>query len=122
MQNQKLCKMSVRLRASERGEGESVERKQLYLHEAYLDSGLQNNGRKRVHGTFPFRRACVPLSRVSWPRAALRSTETSLFVGSSGLFAHRLGKVGGYTSRYLMVESLTCTECRVVFSIQLISF
>lgn len=52
----------------------SLERKLLYLHEAYLGSRLQNNGRKRAHGTFPFQRACVPLSRVSWPRAALRST------------------------------------------------
>lgn len=57
--------------------GASLERKQLYLHEAYLGSRPQNNGRKRAHGTFPFQRACVPLSRVSWPRAALRSTETS---------------------------------------------
>lgn len=71
-------------------ERESVERKQLYLHEAYLGSRLQNNGRKRVHGTFPFERACVPLSRVSWPRAALRSTETSLSVGSSGLEGGRV--------------------------------
>lgn len=55
--------------------GVSLERKLLYLHEAYLGSRLQNNGRKRAHGTFPFQRACVPLSRVSWPRAALRSTE-----------------------------------------------
>lgn len=47
--------------------GVSLERKLLYLHEAYLGSRLQNNGRKRAHGTFPFQRACVPLSRVSWP-------------------------------------------------------
>lgn len=42
------------------GEGER-ERKRCYLHEAYLGSRLQNNGRKRVHGTFPYKRACVPL-------------------------------------------------------------
>lgn len=55
-----------REREGEGGRG-SAERKRLYLHEAYLGSRLQNNGRKRVHGTFPSERACVPLSRVSWP-------------------------------------------------------
>lgn len=42
-------------------ERERVGRKQLYLHEAYQGSRLQNNCRKRVHGTFPCERACVPL-------------------------------------------------------------
>lgn len=85
-------------------ERERVGRKQFYLHEAYLGSRLQNNGRKRVHGTFPFEWACVPLSRVSWPRAALRSIETSLSVGSSWPVIDRPGKVGGWTSKYWMIR------------------
>lgn len=47
---------------SKRGaDRERAGRKQFYLHEAYQGSRLQNNGRKRVHGTFPCERACVPL-------------------------------------------------------------
>ena len=44
-----------------KSEAVRVGRKRFYLHEAYQGSGLQNNGRKQVHGTFPCERACVPL-------------------------------------------------------------
>lgn len=64
----------------------SLERKQLYLHAAYLDSRLQNNGRKRVHGTFPFQRACVPLSRIWWPpRRPAVSRDVTASCSASGL-------------------------------------
>lgn len=44
---------------------------------------------------FPANGHACPLSRVSWPRAALRSAETSLSVRSSGRGWLLIGKEGG---------------------------
>lgn len=80
-------------RERERGR-KSVGRKQLYLHEAYLGSRLQNNGRKRVHGTFPFERACVPLIQglVAPRRPAVNRDVTLCWVVEA---CHRQNREGG---------------------------
>lgn len=91
----------VRLREGERA---SVGRKQLYLHEAYLGSRLQNNGRKRVHGTFPSERACVPLIQgLVAPAPPCGQQRRHSLSGRRGRAGHR--QAAGCTSTHLMIES-----------------
>lgn len=84
---------------------ESVGRKQLYLHEAYLGSRLQNNGRKRVHGTFPCERACVPLIQgLVAPRRPAVSRDVTLRRVVRG--SAEGGRGGAWcTSAHLVIES-----------------
>lgn len=86
----------------------SVGRKQLYLHEAYLGSRLQNNGRKRVHGTFPLERACVPLIQglVAPRRPAVNRDVTLCRVVGAGLDSQGGWEVwgGGCKSARVTIE------------------
>lgn len=78
-------------------EGERERVKQLYLHQSYLASRLQNNGRKQVHGTFPLPAGMrCPYPGSCGPHAALRSTDTSLCcrVEGAGAGYRRPGQSG----------------------------
>lgn len=72
---------------------ERAGRKRLYLHEAYLGSRLQNNGRKRVHGTFPCKRACMPLFQglVAWCCPAVSRDVTLCQVVWAGQERYQVG-------------------------------
>lgn len=95
-------------RESERA---SVGRKQLYLHEAYLGSRLQNNGRKRVHGTFPCERACVPLIQgSSGPAPPCGQQRRHSLQGRRGWLTTGQGRVGGCRSTLLTIKSSAQTS------------
>lgn len=86
-------------KSEQEGEQASVGRKQLYLHEAYLGSRLQNNGRKRVHGTFPCERACVPLIQGSrGPAPPCGQQRRHSLQGRWGWLTTGQGRVGGCRS------------------------
>ena len=89
----------------------SVGRKQLYLHEAYLGSRLQNNGRKRVHGTFPCERACVPLIQGSrGPAPPCGQQRRHSLQGRQGWLTTGQGRVGGCRSTLLTIKSSAQTS------------